>query len=91
MTEIEEHSLRLVSQKATVALSILDGPTRRQQLCKQPLSAVMWWPALTGDIALGISLVSYAGQVRFCVSCDSALHTDGAALAEDMATAATAS
>jgi len=91
MTEIEEQSLRLLSQKATVALSILDGPTRRQQLCKQPLSAVMWWPALTGDIALGISLVSYAGQVRFCVSCDSALHTDGAALAEDMATAATAS
>ena len=91
MTEIEEHLLRLLSQKATVALSILDGPTHSQQLCKRPLSALMWWPALTGDIALGISLVSYAGQVRFCVSCDSALHTDAATLVADMAAAATVS
>lgn len=90
MTEIEEQSLRLLSQKATAGLSILDGPTHRQRLCEQPISELLWWPALTGDITLGISVVSYAGQIRFGVSCDEALHTDAAALAADMATAATA-
>ena len=88
MTEIEERSLRLLSQKASTSLAILDGPTQTQLLCGQPIAQLLWWPALTGHTTLGISLVSYAGQVQFAISCDAALDTDATALAADMATAA---
>ena len=90
MTEIEERSIRLLSQKATVLLSILDGPADPQQLCGQPISNLMWWPAQSGEIALGISAVGYAGRVRFGVSCDSALAADATALATEIVNAATA-
>lgn len=44
---------------------------------------------MTGNIALGISLVSYAGQIRFVTSCDQALDLDTDALLADMTSAAT--
>lgn len=88
MSEIEERSIRLLSQKATVALNVLDGPTEPQALCGQPVTQLLWWPPLTGDTALGISLISYGGRLQFGVCCDGALGTDAAALVADMATAA---
>jgi len=87
MTEIEERSLRLMSQKATLALAIFDGPVHTQYLCGQPISQLMGWPTLTGNITLGISVVTYAGRVQFGVSCDEVLDTDAAVLVADMATA----
>jgi hypothetical protein len=87
MTEIEERSLRLLTQKASASLAILDGPIQAQLLCGQPVGHLLWWPALTGPTTLGISLVSYAGQVRFVIACDAALGSDAATLATDMAAA----
>ena len=71
------------------ALAIFDGPARPQHLCERPITQFLWWPALTGDTALGITLVTYGGQVQFGVSCDEALDTDATALVADMASAAT--
>lgn len=85
MTEIEERSIRLLCHKASVALALLDGPAQRQSLCDQEVSQIVWWPALNKKMALGISVVAYAGQIRFGVSCDDALRIDAAALASDMA------
>lgn len=87
MTEIEERSLRLLTQKASASLAILDGPIQAQFLCGQPVGQLLWWPALTGATTLGISLVSYAGQVRFAIASDAVLGSDGATLATDMAAA----
>lgn len=87
MTEIEERSLRLVSQKATVTLAMLDGPAQAQTLCGQAISQLLWWPALTGNTALGISVIAYAGQAQFAVSCDEALEIEAGTLVADMAAA----
>jgi len=84
MTEIEERSIRLICRKASAALAVLDGPTEIQSIFGQPVSELVWWPALNKKLALGISVVAYAGQVRFGVSCDESLQTDAATLAADM-------
>lgn len=85
MTEIEERSIRLICRKASVALAVLDGPTEIQSIFGQPISELVWWPALNKKMALGISIVAYADQVRFGASCDESLQTDAATLAADMA------
>lgn len=87
MTDFEEQSLQLLGKKASVMLSVADGPTEPVYLCGQPLTDLMWWPAEIGDIALGVSIVSYAGRVRFGVSCDHSLDLDPETLTADMISA----
>lgn len=87
MTDFEEQSLQLLGKKASVMLSVADGPTEPVHLCGQPLTDLMWWPAEIGDIALGVSVVSYAGRVRFGVSCDHSLDLDPETLTADMISA----
>lgn len=87
MTDFEEQSLKQLGKKASVMLSVADGPTESVNLCGQPLTDLMWWPAEIGDIALGVSVVSYAGRVRFGVSCDHSLDLDPETLTADMISA----
>lgn len=90
MSELEERSLRLMSQKASASMAILDGPAEAQSLCGQTVSQLVWQRAMPGRIALSLSLVAYAGRVQFGISCDEALEMDPSVLASDMAQAATA-
>ncbi len=70
MSEIEERSLRLLGQKASMTLSVLAGPQSPVGLCGEPLNTLMWWPGLSADLGLAISAVSCSGQVRFGVALD---------------------
>jgi hypothetical protein len=90
MSELEERSLRLMSQKASASMAILDGPAEAQSLCGQTVSQLVWQRAMPGRIALSLSLVAYAGRVQFGISCDEELEMDPSVLASDMAQAATA-
>lgn len=87
MTELEERSLRLLGKKATVMLGIADGPVEATGICDQPLTELLWWPAELGEISLGVSVVAYAGKVRFGVSCDTSLDLDPEIMANNMAAA----
>lgn len=84
MTEFEERSLRLLGRKATVMLSVADGPRDIVTLCDQPVTDLMWWPAELGEVSLGIGISTYAGRVRFCVSSDDCLGLEPQALADHM-------
>ena len=43
----------------------------------------MFWVPQAGDIGLGVSIVSYGGQVQFGVVADEAVMADPAAFLED--------
>jgi len=87
MTELEERSLRLLGKKATVMLGIADGPEEATGVCGQPLTDLLWWPAELGEISLGMSMVTYAGNIRFGVCCDTDLDLDPGVVAANMVAA----
>ncbi len=67
MSEVEERSLRLLGRKASVTLAMLEAPRTAAALCGEPLTGILFWPALIGGPALGISAIAFAGGVRFAV------------------------
>lgn len=89
MSELEERSLSLMSQKASASLAIFDGPAEAQHLCGQPISQLLWQRAMPGQIALSLSLVAYAHRLRFGISLDETLEMDPSFLAREMVEAAT--
>ena len=70
---------------------LVETVTRARRLatgiCDQPLTELLWWPAELGEISLGVSVVAYAGKVRFGVSCDTSLGLDPEIMANNMAAA----
>jgi diacylglycerol O-acyltransferase len=59
-----------MGSKASVIVTNVRGPAERRSLAGAPLEAVMFWIPRYGGIALGVSILSYAGEVRIGVSSD---------------------
>jgi hypothetical protein len=57
-------------RRASVTVSSIRGPAQRLQLAGVPLHDVMAWAPTAGGMALGVTLVSYAGRARLCVEAD---------------------
>lgn len=70
MSEIEERSLLLVGTKATLLLSLIEGPSESLAVCGVPVARLMVWPALSGNLGLGVSVVRYAGLATAGVVAD---------------------
>jgi diacylglycerol O-acyltransferase len=61
----EDVAIDLLSKKATLVASNVPGPSRQLFMCGSPISQMMFWVPQSGDIGLGISILSYHGQVQF--------------------------
>lgn len=61
----EDVAIDLLSKKATLVASNVPGPRRQLYMCGKPISQMMFWVPQSGDIGLGISILSYHGQVQF--------------------------
>ena len=57
-----------MSSKATVIVTNVKGPQERLYLAGAPVEEMMAWIPRYGGIGVGISILSYAGQVRLGVS-----------------------
>ena len=55
------------------------GPREKLQFCGATLEQTMFWVPQSGDVGLGVSILSYGGGVQFGVITDSALCPDAAA------------
>lgn len=69
-------ALSYLTSKATVLVTNVKGPQERFYLAGVPVKEVMFWIPRYGGIGLGISIVSYAGQVRMGVISDKDLVPD---------------
>jgi len=56
------------------------GPRERRYLAGAPLEALLFWVPKTGGLTLGVSILSYAGQVRLGVITDRGLVPDPEAI-----------
>ena len=73
---VQDSILNLFSRKATAVMTNVPGPTEPLHLCGSTLRQSMFWVPASGDIGMGVSILSYAGGVQFGLITDAALCPD---------------
>jgi WS/DGAT/MGAT family acyltransferase len=68
--QVETAAIDLLSTKATAVATNVPGPPQRLYLAGSPIARLIFWVPQSGDIGLGISILSYAGQVQFGLIAD---------------------
>ena len=63
-------AIDLLSTKATLVATNVPGPAHPMYLAGKRISRLIFWVPQSGDIGLGISILSYAGQVQFGLIAD---------------------
>ncbi len=62
---LQKPALELFSRKASLVLTNVPGPQQPLYLAGSKLKEMMFWVPQTGSVGMGISILSYCGQV-FC-------------------------
>jgi WS/DGAT/MGAT family acyltransferase len=67
---LQEQLLQVLGSHATAVVTNVPGPKRRLRFAGSEIDEQMFWVPQAGDIALGASILSYAGQVQFGLMSD---------------------
>ncbi len=65
--------LGLFAKKATAVMTNVPGPAQPLKFCGSTLRQTMFWVPASGDIGLGVSILTYGGGVQFGLISDAAL------------------
>lgn len=74
--EVEKLGVTLFAQKATAVMTNVPGPQKTLYLARKPIKEIMFWVPQSGRLGLGVSILSYAGQVRLGIATDAGLVSD---------------
>lgn len=77
--------LKLFSQKTTAVVTNVPGPREKLKFCGATLAQSMFWVPQSGDVGLGVSILSYGGGVQFGVISDSLLCPDPQRIIDEFA------
>jgi hypothetical protein len=77
---VQDPILHYLAKKATAVMTNVPGPKAPLSLAGRKLSRMMFWVPQSGDIGLGVSILSYAGGVQFGVIGDRRLCPEPQAL-----------
>jgi diacylglycerol O-acyltransferase / wax synthase len=72
----QEAMLSLFGRKTTAVMTNVPGPREKLKFLGSTLEQCMFWVPQSGDIGLGVSILSYGGGVQFGVITDSTLCPD---------------
>ncbi len=72
----QEALLGLFAKKATAVMTNVPGPAHALKFCGSTLRQSIFWVPQTGNVAVGVSIFSYAGGVQFALIADEALCDD---------------
>jgi diacylglycerol O-acyltransferase len=75
-------AVRFLGWKASLVFTDVPGPREPVWFAGAPLTGVMAWVPQSGRLGLGISVLSYAGQVQVGIAADAGLVPDPAALVD---------
>jgi diacylglycerol O-acyltransferase len=73
---LQEALLVTLARNATAVMTNVPGPQQPLWLAGAPIDTLMFWVPQSGDIGMGVSIISYAGQVQFGVVTDRGLCPD---------------
>jgi diacylglycerol O-acyltransferase len=69
----QDAMLNLFAKKTTAVMTNVPGPREKLKFCGSTLQQSMFWVPQSGDVGLGVSILSYGGGVQFGVITDSTL------------------
>ena len=69
----QDAMLNLFAKKTTAVITNVPGPRDKLKFCGATLEQSMFWVPQSGDVGLGVSILSYGGGVQFGVITDSLL------------------
>ena len=75
----------LFAKKATAVMTNVPGPKEPLLFCGRSVKQVMFWVPQSGDIGMGVSILSYAGGVQFGLITDAKMCPDPEAIIERFA------
>jgi WS/DGAT/MGAT family acyltransferase len=78
----QETFVGIIGARATAVLTNVPGPPIPLYLAGQPIEGLMFWVPQSGRLGMGISILSYAGNVYLGVATDAALVPDPEAIIE---------
>jgi len=67
---VERAVIELFSRKGSLMLTTVPGPATRVHVLGRTLRELLVWPPTSGTLGLGLSVVSYAGELRLGVVAD---------------------
>lgn len=73
---IQELVVRIFGTKGTAVLTNVPGPTQSLRFAGQVMNGLMFWVPQSARLGMGVSILSYAGQVRVGVATDAGLVPD---------------
>jgi WS/DGAT/MGAT family acyltransferase len=77
---VEQRVIELFGSKATAVITNLPGPRETLYLAGKPLRHIMFWVPQSGRLGLGVSIMSYAGEVCLGIATDVGLAPDPEAI-----------
>jgi len=80
--DIERIGVDLFTAKASLLVTNVPGPPARVHVAGKELTSVIVWAPVSGSVGLGVSLLSYGGEVRVGVSADARRVPDPRAIVE---------
>jgi diacylglycerol O-acyltransferase / wax synthase len=73
---LQEQLLALLAKNATAVMTNVPGPQQPLYLGGSRIESMMFWVPQSGDIGMGVSILSYNGQVHFGLVTDRSLCPD---------------
>ncbi|HKX44659.1 MAG TPA: wax ester/triacylglycerol synthase family O-acyltransferase [Burkholderiaceae bacterium] len=77
---VQDALLGLFAKKATAVMTNVPGPATPLMFCGSTLRQTMFWVPASGDIGVGVSILSYGGGVQFGLITDRQLCPDPQAI-----------
>lgn len=77
---VQDQLFDLLLSRATAVMTNVPGPAEPLRIAGSKLRQVLFWVPQSGDIGMGVSILSYAGKVQFGLITDAALTPDPEAI-----------
>jgi WS/DGAT/MGAT family acyltransferase len=75
-SSVQNTLISFLGSKATVLMTNVIGPREKLYLAGAPIEELMFWVPQAGGVGVGVSILSYAGQVRLGVLVDAGVVPD---------------
>jgi diacylglycerol O-acyltransferase / wax synthase len=73
---VQDMVLGMFAKKTTAVMTNVPGPGQHLKLCGATLRQTIFWVPASGDVGVGVSILSYGGGVQFGLMTDEALCPD---------------
>ena len=74
--EVQKIAVKILGQKITAVMTNVPGPRQKFYLAGSMVKDMMFWVPCSGHAAMGISILSYGGEVRLGLATDSGIIPD---------------